>query len=168
MMMTADQSLTSFIFFLLAAVALVGAVFAVTARNLVRAALGLILSFFGVAGIYFVLEAEFVAIVQILVYVGAISILILFAIMLTRGLMRDTGSAQNSQWLGAAAVSAILFGALTVIAFTTKWPVAQIKLDGDLIPKIGVELVTTYVLPFEAVSLLLLAALIGAIVIARE
>jgi NADH-quinone oxidoreductase subunit J len=166
--MTADQFLTNVVFFLLAAVALVGAVFAVTLKNLVRSALGLILSFMAVAGIYFVLEAEFIAIVQVLIYVGAISILILFAIMLTRGLMRGEESANNSQWIGAAGIAAVLFGALGAIVLGTNWQAAQTALKGDLIPKLGAELVTIYVLPFEAVSLLLLAALIGAFVIARE
>lgn len=166
--MTADLFLTYTVFLILAAVSLVGGFLAVSARNLVRAALGLILSFFGVAGIYFVLEAEFVAIVQVLVYVGAISVLILFSIMLTRGLMKDTSSPQNSQWLAAAFISLIVFVALAAVALTTNWPVAQTALKGDLIAKLGTQLVTTYVLPFEAVSLLLLGALIGAFVIARE
>jgi len=166
--MTADLFLTYTVFLILAAVSLVGGFLAVSARNLVRAALGLILSFFGVAGIYFVLEAEFVAIVQVLVYVGAISVLILFSIMLTRGLMKDTASPQNSQWLAAAFISLIVFVALAAVALATNWPVAQTALKGDLIAKLGTQLVTTYVLPFEAVSLLLLGALIGAFVIARE
>jgi len=166
--MTADLFLTYTVFLILAAVSLVGGFLAVSARNLVRAALGLILSFFGVAGIYFVLEAEFVAIVQVLVYVGAISVLILFSIMLTRGLMKDTASPQNSQWLAAAFISLIVFVALAAVALATNWPVAQTALKGDLIVKLGTQLVTTYVLPFEAVSLLLLGALIGAFVIARE
>ncbi|MBI5301272.1 MAG: NADH-quinone oxidoreductase subunit J [Chloroflexi bacterium] len=166
--MTADLFLTNAVFFILAAVTLVGGFLAVSARNLVRAALGLIVSFFGVAGIYFVLEAEFVAIVQVLVYVGAISVLILFSIMLTRGLMKDTTSPQNSQWLAAGGIATLVFIALAAVTLTVKWPIAQAALQGDLIAKLGTELVTTYVLPFEAVSLLLLAALIGAFVIARE
>jgi len=166
--MTADQSITFAVFLILAAVALVGGFLAVSARNLVRAALGLVLSFFGVAGIYFVLEAEFVAIVQVLVYVGAIAVLILFAIMLTRGLMKDPSSPQNSQWLAAAGISVIVFVALAAIVLATNWNVAPAALKGDLIAKLGTQLVTTYVLPFEAVSLLLLGALIGAFVIARE
>ncbi len=155
-------------FLIMAAVAICGGLIAVSARNLIRAALGLILSFVGVAGLYFVLEAEFIAVVQILVYVGAISILVLFAVMLTRGLMRRDLSAQNSQWIAALVVALVLFSALLLVATGTNWKVAETKIAGDLIPKLGEQLMTTYLLPFEAVSLLLLAALVGAIVIARE
>lgn len=166
--MLTSQFLTYVAFFVLSAIALIGAFLAVTLRNLVRAALGLILSFMGVAGIYFVLEAEFVAIVQVIIYIGAISVLILFAIMLTRGLMTSAASTQNSQWIGAAFVGVLMFAVLFFVAITTNWPLAQPHTISDLIPQLGADLVTTYLLPFEAVSLLLLAALIGAIVIARE
>ena len=153
---------------MLAAIALIGGLLAVTLRNLVRAALGLILSFIVVAGIYFVLEAEFVAIVQILIYIGAISVLILFAIMLTRGLMTSTQTAENGQWVGAAFIAILFFAILAFVAIGTNWPVTQSIVPADLITNLGTQLVTTYLLPFEAVSLLLLAALVGAIVIARE
>lgn len=166
--MLTSQILTYVAFVVLAAVALVGAFLAVSLRNLLRSALALILSFMGVAGIYFVLEAEFVGIVQVIIYIGAISVLILFAIMLTRGIMTGSETAENSQWIGAAFVSLLLFAVLFFVAITTHWPVAPAPITTDLIPQIGTELVGQYVLPFEAASLLLLAALIGAIVIARE
>jgi NADH-quinone oxidoreductase subunit J len=150
------------------AVTLGGGLMAVSARNLIRAALGLIISLVGIAGIYFVLEAEFVAVVQILVYVGAISILILFAVMLTRGLMKRDLPAQNAQWIAAIFISLLMFAALLYVVISTNWRAVETKVAGDLIPKIGTELMTTYLLPFEAVSLLLLDALVGAIVIARE
>ena len=155
-------------FFVMAAIALAGGLIAVSNRNILRAALGLILSFMGVAGTYFMLEAEFVAVVQILIYIGAISVLILFAVMLTRGLMRSDLSAQNSQWIAAAALAILLFSMLFLVVVGTNWNVAPAQITTDLIPKLGTELMTTYLLPFEAVSLLLLAALVGAIVIARE
>jgi NADH-quinone oxidoreductase subunit J len=166
--MLTSQLLTYVAFFVLAALALIGGFLAVTLRNLVRAALGLILSFMGVAGIYFVLEAEFVAIVQVLIYIGAISVLILFSIMLTRGLMTATETAENGQWIGASLIAVFFFAALAFVAIGTTWPVTQSIVPADLITNLGTELVTTYLLPFEAVSLLLLAALVGAIVIARE
>ena len=166
--MLTSQLLTYVAFFVLAALALIGGFLAVTLRNLVRAALGLILSFMGVAGIYFVLEAEFVAIVQILIYIGAISVLILFAIMLTRGLMTSTETAENGQWVGAAFIAVLFFALLAFVTLGTNWPVTQSIVPADLITNLGTQLVTTYLLPFEAVSLLLLAALVGAIVIARE
>lgn len=165
--MTADLFLTNVAFYVVGAIALVGALIAVTQPNLLRAALGLVLAFVGVAGVYFVLEAEFVGVVQILIYIGAISVLILFAVMLTRGLMRG-GVAFNTQWVAAAFIAVIVFAILLFVVVSTKWNVVTQKVSGDLIPKIGTELMTTYLLPFEAVSLLLLAALVGAIVIARE
>jgi len=152
----------------MAAITLGGGLMAVSARNLIRAALGLIIALVGIAGIYFVLEAEFVAVVQILIYVGAISILILFAVMLTRGLMQRDFPAQNSQWIAALFIALLLFAALLYVIVSTNWHAVETPVASDLIPKLGTELMTTYLLPFEAVSLLLLAALIGAIVIARE
>lgn len=166
--MSAPLVLTYVAFFVMAAITLGGALMAVAARNLIRAALGLIIALVGIAGIYFVLEAEFVAVVQILIYVGAISILILFAVMLTRGLMKRDLPSQNSQWIAAAFIALVLFAALLYVIFNTNWRAVETPVASDLIPKLGTELMTTYLLPFEAVSLLLLAALVGAIVIARE
>ena len=88
--------------------------------------------------------------------------------MLTRGLMRGAGSGQNSQWIGAAFVSLLLFLILSAVALFANWNVTATKVTTDLVPNIGKDLLTTYLLPFEAISLLLLAALVGAIVIARE
>lgn len=166
--MTVDQVLTYTAFFIMAGLTLLGGVLVVSFRNILHAALALMLSFVGVAGIYVLLEAEFIAAAQVLVYVGAISILIIFAIMLTRGLMKGGEPSQNRQWIAAAAVSLFLFAVLFFVSIGTAWPLAQTTVNTDLIPKIGTELMTTYVLPFEVASLLLLAALVGAIVIARE
>jgi NADH:ubiquinone oxidoreductase subunit 6 (subunit J) len=82
--------------------------------------------------------------------------------------MSGAEAAENGQWIGGAFISLFLFAVIFFIAITTHWPVAEAPVNADLIPKIGTELVGQYVLPFEAASLLLLAALIGAIVIARE
>ncbi len=167
--MTVDQFLTFAAFFVMAAITLIGGILVATVRNVMHAALALIVCFFGVAGIYVLLEAGFVAVVQVLVYVGAIAVLILFAIMLTRGLMTRTTGPENGQWIAAGGIAVLLFAALFFVAIGTNWPdKAPIQITGDLVPKIGAELVGTYVLPFEIASLLLLAALIGAIVIARE
>jgi NADH-quinone oxidoreductase subunit J len=166
--MLTDQALTYLAFFVLAAIALLGGMLVVSLRNMMHAALALMMSFVGVAGIYVLLEAEFVAAVQVLIYVGAIAILIIFAIMLTRGLMRNTTAAENNQWIAAAGIASLLFAALFFVAIGTHWPETHTTIQGDLIPKIGEQLVTSYVLPFEVASLLLLAALVGAISIARE
>ncbi len=166
--MTTEQALVYVAFFVMAAITLIGGFLVATMRNVMHAALALLLSFFGVAGLYVILNAGFIAVVQILVYMGAIAVLILFAIMLTRGLMTRTLAPENSQWIAAAVIGLLLFTVLFFIIIGTNWPISPTTLTGDMIPKIGTELVTTYVLPFEIASLLLLAALIGAIVIARE
>lgn len=167
--MLTDQVITLIAFFVLAAITLVGGLLVAFLRNIMHAALGLMMTFVGVAGIYLLLEAEFVAAVQVLIYVGAISVLILFAIMLTRGLMTRTLAPENNQWIAAGGLAILLFAALFFITIGTNWPLGPQALAGtNLIPKIGTELVTTYVLPFEVASILLLAALVGAIVIARE
>lgn len=166
--MTTEQFLTYVAFFVLSAITLAGAIMVATLRNIMRAALCMMLCFFGVAGLYLLLEAGFVAVVQVLIYVGAIAVLILFAVMLTRGLMTGTSASENSQWIAGAFVALLLFSALGFLIIQTNWNIAPPQIAGDMVPKIGTELMTTYVLPFEVASLLLLAALIGAIVIARE
>ncbi|MBI3912889.1 MAG: NADH-quinone oxidoreductase subunit J, partial [Chloroflexi bacterium] len=108
--MTISEFLTNFAFFVFAALTLVGALITVGARNLLHSALGLVVALVGVAAIYFLLEAEFLAVVQILIYVGAIAVLLLFAIMLTRGLMTGNLQAFNGQWIAAAIVAVLLFG----------------------------------------------------------
>ena len=93
------------VFLLLSAVTLIAGLLVVTLRNVVHSALALVGAFFGVAGLYLLLEAEFLAVVQVLIYVGAISVLILFAIMLTRGLMTSVQTGVNNQWAAAALIS---------------------------------------------------------------
>ncbi len=166
--MSINDILFGLAFTIMSVITLSGGLAAVGVKNLLHAALFLVMSFFGVAGIYLLLEAEFLAVVQVLIYVGAISVLILFAIMLTRGLMRDSQSSHNTQWGWAALMVLLLFGAIFLLAFQFRWMQAGAKIEGDLLGNLGAQLVTTYVLPFEVISLLLLAVLIGAFVIARE
>jgi NADH-quinone oxidoreductase subunit J len=159
------------VFIILSAVALVGAAGVVLQRNLFRAALFLVLSFVGVAGFYILLGAEFLAMIQLLVYVGAIAILIIFAIMLSRRLMSPDLKTQNEQWLVGAVAAACLFAVLVVaLGFVVQWPVTAAELPEDQIIKLGEALVSPeqFVLPFEVASVLLLVALVGAVIIARE
>ena len=166
--MSLTDAIYYLVFIILAVITLVSAVLTVTLRNIVHAALALVGAFFGVAGIYLLLEAEFLAVVQVLIYVGAISVLILFAIMLTRGLMQSTQSSLNSQWELAAVVAAALFGGMAIVAIAAPWSLGSASITADLVPQLGKLLVTTYVLPFEVVSVLLLGALVGALMIARD
>jgi NADH:ubiquinone oxidoreductase subunit 6 (subunit J) len=159
-----------FVFFGIALVTIVGALLVVLSRNLFHSALGLVLSFFGVAGVYFISEAEFVGVSQILVYVGAISTLITFAIMLTRGMMFGTTSPRNRQSGTAAIITALTFVVLAALVRAVPWPQSGEAIpDGEaVIARIGSMFVNEYFVAFELLALLLLVALAGAIVLARD
>jgi len=161
---------TQVIFIILSAVALIGALGVVLSRNLFHAAIFLVLSFVGVAGFYVLLEAEFLAMIQILVYVGAISILIIFAIMLSRRLMSPDFRASNEQWLWALVAAVALFAILVIVLIQVDWPVAQAEVPSDTLVELGKALVDPgqYLLVFEVASVLLLVALVGAVIVARE
>ena len=160
-------------FGILAALILVSAVWVVALGNLFRAALSLGLVLFGVAGLFILLEAEFLAFVQILIYVGAILTLVVFAIMLTAkhrgGQAPGSGEASpkgGSRQSGpAAAVSLGLFLVLASSTWPLSWPTAAVAQPVPL-SVLGQQLVTTLVLPFEVISLVFVAALVGAIALA--
>lgn len=164
------MTISHVVFIVLSAVALIGAVGVVTVGNLFRAALFLVLSFVGVAGLYILLEAEILAMIQLLVYVGAISILIIFAIMLSRRMMSPEFKARNEQWLGGLVAALALFFILAWILWAVAWPTAQADVPQDAISLLGQALVSPdqYVVVFEAASVLLLVALVGAVIVARE
>ncbi|HEY63921.1 MAG TPA: NADH-quinone oxidoreductase subunit J [Caldilineae bacterium] len=156
------------IFLVMSAITLGSALLMVTSRNLFHSALFMAASFLGVAGLYILLEAEFLAVVQILIYVGAIATLIVFAIMVSRGLMRGTEPSVNTQWPIVAVGALLLFGILAFIAAQARSPLPASDPPGDIIARIGQAFVSTYVIPFEVASALLVIAMIGAIIIARE
>jgi len=156
------------LFFLVAALTLTAAFLTVLARNVFHAALALVGTFFGVAAIYLMLEAEFLAIVQVLVYIGAIAVLILFAVMLTRGLMQHDQVSFNHQWAWVALVVGTLFLGMFILVLQVPWLQNGAAVTADAVPSLGQQLMTTYLLPFEVVSVLLLATLVGAFIIARE
>jgi NADH-quinone oxidoreductase subunit J len=167
------MSPTQILFILTAAVTLGSALMVVTVRNLVHAALYLVLSLFGIAVIYVLLNAGFLAVVQVVVYIGAIAILMIFAIMLTRRVTDEKRRQITSNWGWALALSVILMVGLAWML--SLWPgfnfPAQVIAPGrNTVMELGLALVSTnaFVLPFELASVLLLAALIGAIVIAWE
>ena len=156
-------------FGVLAAAIAVSAVRVVTTKTIVHAALYLVVVLGGVAAIYVLAAAEFVAVVQVLVYIGAIVVLFLFGIMLTRAPMGQSAELDNDQrWL-AAAVSLFVAGGLGAVLINAfgddKLPKGvAIQRTGD----VGTDIFQRYVIPFEVVSVLLLAALVGAVVIARR
>ncbi len=160
--------MNAFIFYLLGIIASVSAFRVVTARNVFHSALFLVLTLFSVAGIYVLLAAEFLAGVQVLIYVGAITILIIFAIMLTHQISNKSIRQTNEQVLPAVLIVLIFFAMSIATLLLTSWPTAASELPSDNIFRIGQLLMTTYVIPFEVVSIVLLVALIGAIVISRR
>ncbi len=155
------------IFYVVAAVTVVGALGVVTARNIVHSALFLIVSLLAVAGVFILLAAEFLAIVQVLIYGGAVTILVLFALMLTR--VRDLPTALDGPQRPFAALAAGAFMGITILAMTTTtWPGETEEIHVISLKEIGNALFTTWAIPFEIASLVLMVALVGAIVLARE
>lgn len=155
-------------FILLGLLTLAAALMVVTTRNLLHAALWLIVVFFGIAGLFILLHAEFLAVVQVLIYVGAISTLIIFAVMLTRRIMDPQQPRFNSQWGLVGGFSALLFVGLAAVATRVAWPAATGVPPADAIQQLGADFVGIYAVPFEVASVLLVTAMIGAILIARE
>ncbi|MFB3786967.1 MAG: NADH-quinone oxidoreductase subunit J [bacterium] len=163
------ELLHSLIFYFLAVIVLASAAFTAFAPNLVHAAFSLLFTFFGVAGLYLLLGADFVGISQVLIYVGGILVLLLFGVMFTSNLAGVVVK-QVLQFRWGIAFLVILFAALAPMIYITPWPVmpdpGSKALESTVTP-IGQILLTRYLLPFEVASLLLLVALIGAVVIAR-
>jgi len=153
-------------FIVFSAATLVGAIGVVTIRNLFRAAMFLALSFLAIAGLYITLHADFLGVVQILIYAGAVAVLIVFAIMLTH---RPERGNPPSRFRASALIIAGLLAILMIwAAVQTTWPMSgQPPLDAT-VPALAQALFGPYVLPFEVASVVLLAAMVGAIVLARE
>lgn len=165
--MTGEQ----IIFLIVGTVTLISAFLVVTVRNLVHAALWLVATLFGVAIIYTLLNAGFLAVVQVVVYIGAIAILFIFAVMLTRRQAADTGTAVNKNWWAGALMAVFTFAGLTFLllgwsGFSKQ--AAAIPSGFDAVNQLGGALTSPYgyVLPFEVASVLLLAALVGAVYLA--
>lgn len=165
------------VFIIISVLTIGSALVVVIDKNLFRAAIALMASFLGVAGLYVLLDAGFLAAAQLLVYIGAISILIIFAIMMTRRLMQTTETPFNSQPVWGLAAAVLAFALLFIVIIRT-WPSADIPgaepLIGEAAAQASINALGTllvspeaYVLPFEVASVLLLAALIGAVAIAR-
>jgi len=157
------------IFYFVAALTVLGGLGVVLARNVVHSALFLILALLAVAAVFILLSAEFLAIVQILIYGGAVTILILFAMMLTR--VRDMPSAggglDGPQRPFAALAAAAFLGLSTLAVVSAEWPGETEKITVIDFSDLGDKLFRNWAVPFEVASLVLLVALIGAIILAR-
>jgi NADH:ubiquinone oxidoreductase subunit 6 (subunit J) len=155
-------------FWIMAVVMVIAALAVIFLRNVFRAALSLILCFIAVAGIYITLSADFLAAVQILVYIGAISVLIILAIMMTRDVQK--GSPVNKMEIPAVVVATVLLIILVYTVANTPWNIAaQAPLSPTTVP-LAAKLFSEngFILPVEIGAVLLLAAILGAIVITRE
>jgi len=156
-------------FYLFAVITLVSGCIVVFSRNIMYSAFSLLFTFFGVAGLYVLLYADFLAVTQILIYVGGILVLLLFGVMLTNKVVSVDIKTGTLQTIPAAVVAAVLAGSLSGVFYST-W--------GDVDPRphaieattsaLGEMLMTAYLLPFEIASVVLLVALIGAAMIARR
>ena len=153
-------------FFVLGGLMLIGSVGTVASRNVVHSALFLILALLAVAGIFVLLLAEFLAIVQVLIYGGAITIILLFALMLTRS-QEMPFSLDNSQKPFALVAAGGIFAVLTVVLLVSDWPGAREDPERVGFTGFSDTLFRQWAVPFEVASLVLLVALIGAIVISR-
>ncbi|HTD88935.1 MAG TPA: NADH-quinone oxidoreductase subunit J [Candidatus Binatia bacterium] len=156
-------------FAILALVTVVSAVAALSLRNLVHCALALAVTFAGLAGLYLRLDAQFVGFAQILVYVGAVAILIVFAILLTRSSGPPESSVFSSGWFVGVAIAVVVFGLLTGVFLSSKAMSRELPPAPEAtVHQIGDQLMTRYILPLEIIGLLLTAALIGAVIIAMR
>ena len=164
-------------FWLLAITSVIAAIAVIQLQDIFRAALMLVLAFLAVAGLFILLNAEFLAVVQVLIYAGAISVLIIFAVLLTRDV--ETGNLSNRLRLPAFLGASLLLAILVVVIGQTNWFLLEDSLSGESLAKVEDLFAATpqwlaglllreWVLPFEVVSVLLLAAILGALVLVRE
>src|SRR5437660_8439874 len=157
------------IFVILGVITVAGAIAALSLRNLVHCALSLTVAFAGLAALYLQLDAQFLGFAQILVYIGAVAILIVFAILLTRGSEPPQQPILSQSWIGGIIVAVVVFGLLAIMMLRS----SVTHTAAPSAPQIGVrqlgeQLMTKYILPLEVIGLLLTAALIGAVIIAMK
>jgi NADH-quinone oxidoreductase subunit J len=160
--------LSDLIFLTLAALTVIGAIIATNASRLIRSVAGLAVCFIGVAGLYYYLNSPFVAVMEMLIYVGAVCVTIVFAVMLADPEGVPQVAKQNAL-AGAASfgVGALLFWGLTTVARNATWMAAATKVNDGSIGEVGKSLLTTYSMVFEVISIVLLVAIIGSLVLAR-
>jgi len=161
------DGLVGIIFLVMIAVTIIGGFIACSSERLVRAVAGLIVCFVGVAGLYYFLNSPFVAMMQVLIYVGAVAVTISFAIMLAAPEEQKEIST-SSPLVGPLgfATAALIAGGFSILAIKTEWPVMA-KINDGSVKKIGIQLLTDFSMVFELISIVLLIAIIGALVIAR-
>ncbi len=166
--MTATDVYVAIVFYAVAALMLVGGLLMILTRNMIRSALWLVVTLGGVAAMYVLLSADFLAVAQILIYVGAIMILMLFAIMLTPNQVDIPSAAPQAQKISGLLTAGAIGALALYVVLSHPWNVRPDPLNVPSSEAIGTLMMSGYVLPFEIASLLLTVGMIGAIVIARE
>ena len=164
------MQLFDIVFFVFALVTVVSAFVVVFSRNIMYAAFSLLFTFFGVAGLYVLLHADFLAVTQVLIYVGGILVLLLFGVMLTNKVISVDIKTGTLQTAPALIITAIVAGTLAGLFYST-WkttPVTAPQVQVSTTMTIGEMLMTSYLLPFEVASVILLVALVGAAFMARK
>lgn len=157
------------LFYFVAGIIIIPALAVVLSENLFHAGLSMIVSFLGIAAIYAMLSAPFVAAMQVLVYAGAIAVILLFAFMLTHDIMRPQQETTRLQQSASAAACLVLGGFMLRVMAGSGWETLERQAaEGIPVGKLGESFLTSHLVPFELVSLLLLMTLVGAIVIARK
>jgi len=157
--------MNSVAFLIIAIITLSGAFAAATLHKLIHAALCLVIAFVGLAASFFLLGAEFVGLVQVFVYVGAVAVLIVFTILLTR---REVNGTRGINWGGAIVALAVFGGLLSTILKTKSLAIPAPQIEPLTVKRIGEVLMTDFVWPLQCVGLVLTAALIGALVLVME
>jgi NADH-quinone oxidoreductase subunit J len=157
--------MSSAAFIVIAIVTLAGALAAASLSKLIHAALCLVIAFVGIAAFFFLLGAEFVGLVQVFVYVGAVAVLIVFTILLTRPTDEKTG---DFNWTGVVIAIAVFGGLIWAILGTPALSIAAPRIEPLTVKRIGEVLMTDYVWPLQCVGLLLTAALIGGLILVME
>jgi NADH-quinone oxidoreductase subunit J len=161
--------LEQIVFWVMTALTIIGGIGVIASRSLFHSALFLVMSFAGVTGYYILLSAGFLAVVQLTVYIGAIAILILFAIMFSRRTMAaDKQGQANQQWWLGLPIVAVMFLILMMVTGAVQWPVSELEPSGDMVEQLGFAFLGSYLIPFEVIGILLSVALIGGVILARD
>ncbi len=162
------MSIYDFIFYLFAAITIVSGLMVVSSGNIVRSAFYLLATLFGISGLYVLLGADFVAVTQIMVYIGGILILLLFGVMLTSDITHIEIKKGKVAVLPAVVAVGVLLGSIVSILTKTNWKIEVSKIPQTTTYDLGKLLITDYVLIFELLGILLLIAMIGAASMARR
>ncbi len=165
------MDLIEIVFYVFALLIVSSAIVVAVSRNIMYAAFGLMFTFFGVAGIYVLLNADFVAITQIMVYIGGILILIIFGVILTTniaGVDIQEGPIGRFRMIAATFITLVLFVVLLIMYLNAQFIVGSASFGESTLEILGTSMMTKYLLPFEVAAILLLVALVGAALIARR